>query len=112
MSSQLVSASVLQLFVIGLLAAIWITSAQKDPNFIFQGETVPDDTIRIIALGTGTPSIARSQVATSYLIQLGSTRNVLFDAGTGSIANLYATGVDLNTIDTVWHQLAAPSGLA
>ena len=77
-------------------------SAVVDPNYVLQGQSVPAGTIRIIALGTGTPTVARDQVATSYLLQLGGTRNVLFDVGTGSIANLYDTGVDLSTIDTVW----------
>ena len=78
-----------------------VISAEVDPNVVLPGDSVPPDTIRIIALGTGTPTVAADQVATSYLVQLGSTRNVLFDAGTGSIINLYATGVDLSTIDTV-----------
>ncbi|KAK9797411.1 hypothetical protein WJX73_007627 [Symbiochloris irregularis] len=42
-------------------------------------------------------------MATSYLLQLGnSQRNVLFNAGTGSASNLYASRVDLSTIDTVF----------
>lgn len=49
----------------------------------------------------GTPGVVHSQVSSSYLLQLGGTRNILLDAGTGSVMNLYATGVDLSTIDTV-----------
>ena len=70
--------------------------------YVYPREAVPNDTLRIIALGTGVPSIFKSQAATSY--QLGSTeRNIVFDVGTGSIANLYATRVNLSTIDKVSH---------
>ena len=70
--------------------------------YVYPREAVPNDTLRIIALGTGVPSIFKSQAATSYLLQLGSNeRNILFDVGTGSIANLYATRVSLSTIDKV-----------
>lgn len=41
------------------------------------------------------------QVSTSYLIQTGDGQNFLFDAGTGSIVNLYATQVSLATINKV-----------
>lgn len=59
--------------------------------------------------GTGTPNTLPKQVATSYLIQLGSQRNILFDVGTGSITNLYATAVNMSTINLVsafWVSLA------
>ena len=59
------------------------SQAQLDPNYVFQSEPVPPDTLRIIALGTGDPLVVRNQVATSYLLQLGGKRNILFDAGTG-----------------------------
>ena len=72
--------------------------------YVFPREEVPNDTLRIIALGTGVPNISKGQAATSYLLQLGSNeRNILFDVGTGSIANLYATRVNLSTIDKVSH---------
>ena len=63
---------------------------------------MPQDTLRVIALGTGSPSVYWTQVATSYLLQLGSNRhNFLFDIGTGSILNLYATHVDPASVDKV-----------
>ena len=70
-------------------------------SYLYPGETVPSDTMRIIALGTGTPTTYRNQAATSYLLQLGSEANLLFDIGSGSITNLYATQVDLSTVDKV-----------
>ena len=85
----------------GILLACLLTVKGFDPNFVLPGETVPAGTLRIIALGTGTPTVTRRQVATSYLLQLGGRRNILFDAGTGSYINLLATAVDLASIDTV-----------
>lgn len=61
-------------------------------------EAVPADGIRITALGTGTPDVRKGAVATSYLIQLGSGENFLFDLGTGSYLNLLATGVPQDTL--------------
>ena len=89
--------------MVGLLTASWAAgqAARVSPNLVLPGQQPPPDTIRLIALGTGTPTVAASQVASSYLLQLGGTRNILFDAGTGSITNLYDAGVDLSTIDTV-----------
>ena len=73
--------------------------------YVYPREAVPNDTLRIIALGTGVPSIFKSQAAAK--LQLGSNeRNILFDVGTGSIANLYATRVNLSTIDKVSHVLS------
>ena len=70
--------------------------------YVFPSEAVPNDTLRIIALGTGVPNISKSQAATSYLLQLGcNERNILFDVGTGSVANLHATRVNLSTVDKV-----------
>lgn len=89
----------LAMLTAGLKGAL--SQAELDLGFVLQGEPVPPNTLRIVALGTGTPFVRRSQVATSYLLQLGGTRNILFDIGTGSIVNLYAAGVDLSTVDTV-----------
>ena len=81
------------------LAAAAICTASP---YVFPGTPVPNDTLRVVALGSGPPSVSRSQFATSYLLQLGSNqKNLLFDCGTGSIINLYATQVDLATIDKV-----------
>ncbi|KAK9797405.1 hypothetical protein WJX73_006256 [Symbiochloris irregularis] len=96
--------------IIAVLSSLATSNAQQsaqattvDPNYILPGFTAaPNDTIRIIALGTGTPNTLPKQVATSYLIQLGSQRNILFDVGTGSITNLYATGINMSTIDLVF----------
>lgn len=98
------SASVL--FFATATAALWFVriahAAAQDPAWVLPGESVPSDTIRLVALGTGTPSVYKEQVATSYLIQTGDGQNFLFDAGTGSIVNLYATQVNLATINKVF----------
>ena len=42
------------------------------------------------------------QASSSYLLQLGSNQtNYLFDAGGGSLINLYTTQTNLSTVDKV-----------
>ncbi|KAL3162019.1 hypothetical protein ABBQ38_009090 [Trebouxia sp. C0009 RCD-2024] len=43
-----------------------------------------------------------AHVSSSYLLQTGDGQSFLFDAGTGSIVNLYATNVDLSTVNKVF----------
>ncbi|KAK9830412.1 hypothetical protein WJX72_011632 [[Myrmecia] bisecta] len=80
--------------------------SHADPQYVLGGDVVPANTARIIALGTGTPNVYKDQLATSYLIQLGldgqNVTNILFDVGTGSIVNLYATQVSLANVATVF----------
>lgn len=52
-------------------------------------------------MGTGTPNVYKTQVSSSYLLQLGDGQIFLFDAGTDSIQNLYASGVDLAKVTKV-----------
>lgn len=132
-----------------VLSAVYVSAVYQDPAWVLPGEAVPSDSIRLTALGTGTPSVYKEQVyrlmgtpsifckscckpircnrsrllyardhrrqclssckccscgpqvSTSYLLQTGDRQSFLFDAGTGSIVNLYATNVDLNTVNKV-----------
>ena len=46
-----------------LLATIaLLPCALTDISYVYPGEAVPKDTIRLISLGTGTPSITKTQV--------------------------------------------------
>lgn len=53
-------------------------------------------------MGTGTPNVNKGQVSSSYLLELGDGQVFLFDAGTDSIQNLYATGVDQASVTKVF----------
>ncbi|KAK9813508.1 hypothetical protein WJX73_003209 [Symbiochloris irregularis] len=91
------------LFVLVLLVACQAASHDVIPKGpVTQLEPVPKDSIRIVALGTGTPDVRKAAVATSYLIQLGNGENFLFDLGTGSYINLVATGVPQDSLTKVF----------
>lgn len=51
-------------------AALWFLhtacAAAQDPAWVLPGESVPSDTIRLIALGTGTPSVYKEQVVAGF----------------------------------------------
>ena len=49
----------------------------------------------------GTPGVSKSALATGFLIQLGNGDNFIFDLGTGSYVNLFATGVHQDTLTKV-----------
>ena len=71
---------------------------------------------RLTALGTGTPNVNKGQVSSSYLFELGDGQVFLFDVGTDSIQNLYATGIDQSLVtkvrlDTILLILAFKKGL-
>ena len=105
--------------LLAVLAALFAPVCESnavgvDPNLVFQGESIPPDTIRITALGTGTPSVARKQAASSYLLQLGDGHTLLFDFGTGAMANLLSIlpRQQLGTLDKVQQHCAAVPSFA
>ena len=69
------------------------------------GEQLPADAVRITALGTGTPNVRKSALATGWLIQLGDGQNVIFDLGTGSYVNLLSLGIPQNSLTKVGNSL-------
>jgi len=58
--------------------------------------------MRVIALGTGMPSITRAQAAASFLVQLGNGENFIFDIGTSALTNLASLGISWKTVDKVF----------
>jgi ribonuclease Z len=65
-------------------------------------ETLGEDEMRVISLGTGMPSITRRQAAASFLVQLGNGENFIFDMGTGSLSNLTQLQIPWDTLDKVF----------
>ena len=65
-------------------------------------ETLAPDEMRVIALGTGMPSITRRQAASSFLVQLGNGENFIFDMGTGALSNLTQLQIPWDTLDKVF----------
>jgi len=58
--------------------------------------------IRLIACGTGLPAARRDQAATCWLAELGNGDKVLFDVGTGSMANVAALMIPYDFLDKVF----------
>ena len=46
--------------------------SQRDANFLYPGEPVEADEIRVTAIGTGMPFARRRQASPGWLIELGN----------------------------------------
>jgi len=65
-------------------------------------EKLGKDEMRITAIGTGMPNQSPSNVAASFLVELGNGESFLFDLGTGATDRLAGLEVDYSTLDTVF----------
>ena len=75
----------------------------KYPRTYFPGtERVGKNEMRISALGTGMPNQSPSNVAASFLVELGNGESFLFDLGTGATDRLAGLEVDYSKLDTVF----------
>ncbi len=65
-------------------------------------EKLGADEMRITALGTGMPNQSPSNVAASFLVELGNGESFLFDLGTGATDRLAGLEVDYAKLDKVF----------
>jgi ribonuclease Z len=65
-------------------------------------EKLAKDEMRITALGTGMPNQSPSNVAASFLVELGNGDSFLFDIGTGATDRLAGLEVDYSQLDKVF----------
>jgi len=73
------------------------------PRTYFPGtERVGKDEMRITALGTGMPNQSPSNVAASFLVELGNGESFLFDLGTGATDRLAGLEADYSKLDKVF----------
>jgi len=73
------------------------------PRTYFPGtERVGKDEMRITALGTGMPNQSPSNVAASFLVELGNGESFLFDLGTGATDRLAGLEADYGKLDKVF----------
>ena len=65
---------------------VWsATEPFPDRSVYYPGtEQLKPDEMRVIALGTGMPTIRPKQAAAAFLVELGNGDKFLFDIGTGS----------------------------
>ena len=75
----------------------------KYPRTYFPGtERLGRSEMRITALGTGMPNQSPSNVAASFLVELGNGEAFLFDIGTGATDRLAGLEVDYSKLDKVF----------
>ncbi|MHC4492306.1 MAG: guanitoxin biosynthesis MBL fold metallo-hydrolase GntH, partial [Planctomycetota bacterium] len=65
-------------------------------------EALGRDEIRIVCCGSGLPAARRGQAATCWLVELGNGEKLLFDIGTGSMANIAALMIPYQYLDKVF----------
>ena len=65
-------------------------------------ETLAEDEMRVVALGTGNPSPRKSQASTSWFVELGNGDKFFFDIGTGSQMNFPPLRVSYRDADKVF----------
>ena len=65
-------------------------------------EALEPDEMRVVALGTGMPTIRPKQAAAAFLVELGNGDKFLFDIGYGSVERLAAMKIPMDYLDKVF----------
>ncbi len=65
-------------------------------------EDLAKDEMRIVALGTGMPSVRPKQAASCWLVELGNGDKFLFDIGSGSHERIAAQKIPYDYLDKVF----------
>ena len=72
-------------------------------NYYFPNtEELGPNEMRVIALGTGNPDLRKSQVASSWFVELGNGEKFFFDVGIGSQVNFPMLQVSFRDADKVF----------
>ncbi len=79
-----------------------ITDNRYPRTYYPNTEKLGSDEMRITALGTGMPNQSPSNVAASFLVELGNGDSFIFDAGTGSTDRLAGLEADYSELDKVF----------
>jgi ribonuclease Z len=65
-------------------------------------EALAENEIRLTACGTGMPAARHNQAATCFLAEFGNGDKLIFDIGTGSMANLAAYMIPYQYLDKIF----------
>jgi len=103
-------ACVVLIVLFGLLSESPVTGATASPvdaledrDVYYPGtETLAFNEMRVVALGTGMPTIRPKQAAASFLVELGNGDKFLFDIGYGSVERLSAMKIPMDYLDRVF----------
>ena len=106
------------LLVASALAVAYVMGRSSDSNAVAQGsptgvvddrdvyypgtEELAPDEMRVVALGTGMPSVRPKQAAACFLAELGNGDKFLFDMGSGCHERLSAQKIPYDYIDKVF----------
>lgn len=73
-------------------------------NFIPGEEPLEDGELRVTVLGSGNPWVTRAQSAAGILVEVGNPERdfLLFDLGSGSLANFASLKLPVNALDKVF----------
>jgi ribonuclease Z len=75
----------------------------EDRDVYYPGtEALGPDEMRVVALGTGMPSVRPKQAAACFLVELGNGDKFLFDIGYGSVERLSAMKIPMDFLDKVF----------
>ncbi|MHC4279786.1 MAG: guanitoxin biosynthesis MBL fold metallo-hydrolase GntH [Planctomycetota bacterium] len=79
------------------------TGVAPDRTVYYPGtEELRPDEMRVVALGTGMPTVRPKQAAACFLVELGNGDKFLFDIGYGSVERLSAMKIPMDYIDKVF----------
>ena len=79
------------------------TKALTNLDVYYPGtEDLGPDEMRVVALGTGQPTVRPKQAAASWLVELGNGDKFIFDAGYGSMQRLSAMKIPMDYLDKVF----------
>ena len=72
--------------------------------FVPGQEELEDGELRVTVLGSGNPWVTKAQASASILVEVGNPERdlILFDLGSGSLANFAALGLPVNKLDKVF----------
>lgn len=102
----------LKLYMVAFCSTLLNVTVQARPNkvdgnnyprtYYPNTEKIGKDEMRITALGTGMPNQSPSNVAASFLVELGNGEAFLFDLGTGASDRLAGLETDYSKLDKVF----------
>lgn len=81
------------------------TPAREYPDVFVPGEEpLQDGELRVTVLGSGNPWVTRAQSCGSILVEVGNPERdlLIFDLGSGSLANFASLGLPVNALDKVF----------
>ncbi len=65
-------------------------------------ETLGEDEMRIVCIGSGNPDLRIGQAATGWAVELGNGEKFVFDIGGGTVGNLWSLGASPAEFDKLF----------